>query len=68
MGSNTYGGIGEESSGVIILGLFIFGLGFLDLLANLHEAHWCLLSTSVAWGGHSEFPVDLIFDFDYAKS
>ena len=33
MESNTYGGIDEESSGAIILGLFIFAFGFLDLLA-----------------------------------
>ena len=33
MESNTYGGIDEESAGVIILGLFIFAFGFLDLLA-----------------------------------
>ena len=33
MESNTYGGIDEESTGAIILGLFIFGFGFLDLLA-----------------------------------
>ncbi len=33
MESNTYGGIDEESAGAIILGLFIFGFGFLDLLA-----------------------------------
>ena len=31
--SNTYGGIDEESAGAIILGLFIFGFGFLDILA-----------------------------------
>ena len=31
--SNTYGGIDEESAGAIILGLFIFGFAFLDLLA-----------------------------------
>ena len=31
--SNTYGGIDEESAGAIILGLFIFGFIFLDLLA-----------------------------------
>jgi len=31
MESNTYGGIDEESPGAIILGLFIFGFGFLDL-------------------------------------
>jgi len=33
MESNTYGGIDEESAGAIIVGLFIFGFGFLDLLA-----------------------------------
>ena len=33
MESNTYGGIEEESPGAIIVGLFIFGFGFLDLLA-----------------------------------
>ena len=33
MESNTYGGIDEESAGAIILGLIIFGFGFLDLLA-----------------------------------
>ena len=33
MESNTYGGIDEESAGAIILGLFIFGFGFLDILA-----------------------------------
>ena len=33
MESNIYGGIDEESAGAIILGLFIFGFGFLDLLA-----------------------------------
>ena len=33
MESNTYGGIDEESAGAIILGLFIFGFGLLDLLA-----------------------------------
>lgn len=33
MESNTYGGIDEESSGAIIVGLFIFGFVFLDLLA-----------------------------------
>ena len=33
MESNTYGGIDEESAGAIILGLFIFGFGFLDFLA-----------------------------------
>ena len=33
MGSNTIGGIDEESAGAIVLGLFIFGFGFLDLLA-----------------------------------
>jgi len=33
MDSNTYGGIDEESAGAIILGLFIIGFGFLDLLA-----------------------------------
>ena len=33
MEANTYGGIDEESAGAIILGLFIFGFGFLDLLA-----------------------------------
>tara|TARA_B100000424_G_scaffold267928_1_gene261711 strand:+ start:941 stop:1270 length:330 start_codon:yes stop_codon:yes gene_type:complete len=33
MESNTYGGIDEESAGAIILGLFIFGFIFLDLLA-----------------------------------
>ncbi len=33
MESNTYGGIDEESAGAIILGLFIFAFGFLDLLA-----------------------------------
>ena len=33
MESNTYGGIDEESAGAIILGLFIFGFVFLDLLA-----------------------------------
>ena len=33
MESNTYGGIDEESAGAIILGLFLFGFGFLDLLA-----------------------------------
>ena len=31
--SNTYGGIDDESAGAIILGLFMFGFGFLDLLA-----------------------------------
>ena len=33
MEANTYGGIDEESAGAIILGLFMFGFGFLDLLA-----------------------------------
>ena len=33
MESNTYGGIDNESAWAIILGLFIFGFGFLDLLA-----------------------------------
>ena len=33
MESNTYGGIDEESTGAIILGLFIFGFGALDLVA-----------------------------------
>ncbi len=33
MESNTYGGIDEESAGAIILGLFIIGSCFLDLLA-----------------------------------
>ena len=33
MESNTYGGMDEESAGAIILGLSIFGFGFLDLLA-----------------------------------
>ena len=33
MESNTYGGIDEESAVAIIVGLFIFGFGFLDLLA-----------------------------------
>tara|TARA_A100001035_G_C27776214_1_gene499175 strand:- start:962 stop:1291 length:330 start_codon:yes stop_codon:yes gene_type:complete len=33
MESNTIGGIDEESAGAIIVGLFIFGFGFLDLLA-----------------------------------
>ena len=33
MESNTYGGLDEESAVAIILGLFIFGFGFLDLLA-----------------------------------
>ena len=33
MEANTYGGIDEESAGAVILGLFIFGFGFLDLLA-----------------------------------
>ena len=33
MESNTYGGIDEESTGAIILGLFIFGFGILDLVA-----------------------------------
>ena len=33
MESNTYGGIDEESAGAIIVGLFIFGFVFLDLLA-----------------------------------
>ena len=31
--SNTYGGIDEESAGALILGLLLFGFGFLDLLA-----------------------------------
>tara|TARA_B100000963_G_C22290272_1_gene521094 strand:+ start:207 stop:539 length:333 start_codon:yes stop_codon:yes gene_type:complete len=31
--SNTYGGIDEESAGAIILGLFMLGFLFLDLLA-----------------------------------
>ena len=31
--ANTYGGIDEESVEAIILGLFILGFGFLDLLA-----------------------------------
>ena len=31
--SNTYGGIDEESAEAIILGLFLFGFGFLDILA-----------------------------------
>jgi len=31
--SNTYGGIDEESAEAIIIGLFIFGFVFLDLLA-----------------------------------
>jgi len=33
MESNTYGGIDEESAAAIILGLFMFGFWFLDLLA-----------------------------------
>ncbi len=33
MESNTYGGIDEESALAIVLGLFIFGFWFLDLLA-----------------------------------
>ena len=33
MEANTYGGIDEESAGAIIVGLFIFGFCFLDLLA-----------------------------------
>ena len=33
MESNTYGGIDEESAGAIILGLFIIGFTFIDLLA-----------------------------------
>ena len=33
MESNTYGGIDEDSAGAIILGLFLFGFIFLDLLA-----------------------------------
>ena len=33
MEANTYGGIDEESAGAIILGLFIIGFCFLDLLA-----------------------------------
>ena len=33
MESNTYGGMDEESAGAIILGLLLFGFGFLDLLA-----------------------------------
>ena len=33
MESNTYGGIDEESALAIILGLFIFAFGLLDLLA-----------------------------------
>ena len=33
MDANTYGGIDEESAGAIIVGLFIIGFGFLDLLA-----------------------------------
>ena len=33
MESNTIGGIDEESVGAIIVGLFIFGFAFLDLLA-----------------------------------
>ena len=33
MESNTYGGIDEESTGAVILGLFIFGFGILDLVA-----------------------------------
>ena len=33
MESNTYGGIDEESAGAIILGLFILGFEFLNLLA-----------------------------------
>ena len=32
MEANTYG-VDEESAGAIIVGLFIFGFGFLDLLA-----------------------------------
>lgn len=31
--ANTIGGMDEESAEAIILGLFIFGLGFLDILA-----------------------------------
>ena len=31
--ANTYGGIDEESAEAIILGLFLFGFGFLDILA-----------------------------------
>jgi hypothetical protein len=31
--SNSYRGMNEESADAIILGLFIFGFGFLDLLA-----------------------------------
>ena len=34
MESNTYGGIDEESAGAIIVGLIIFGFGFLWLLAK----------------------------------
>ena len=33
MESNTYGGLDEESAGAIILGLFMFGFIFLDVLA-----------------------------------
>ena len=33
MESNTIGGMDEESVGAIILGLFLFGFSFLDLLA-----------------------------------
>ena len=33
MEANTYGGIDEESTEAIILGLSILGFGFLDLLA-----------------------------------
>ena len=33
MEANTYGGIDEESAGAIILGLFLIGFCFLDLLA-----------------------------------
>ncbi len=33
MEANTYGGIDEDSAGAIILGLFIFVFGGLDLLA-----------------------------------
>lgn len=33
MESNTMGGLDEESAGVIIIGILIFGFGFLDLLA-----------------------------------
>ena len=58
MESNTYGGMDEESAGAIILGLFMFGFGFLDLLSiglgiagifqNTRERITAIIGTTVA--------------------